>query len=118
MEMILICKQTKKDTMFDVCMKSQYRYLVDLLKTDTKDLDAVYSILTQASREAAGQMFAKNPLNIDDVFKWNDLPIKEVIQTVISDSVTYLSHCRLDQLKNEGPEKDYDNQSSAVDYEC
>lgn len=106
-----------KDTMFDVCTRSQYRYLVDLLKTDINDKDAVYSIFQQALIDVSRQVFERNSFKIDDVFQWHDLPIEERMQTVISDSVTYLSHCRLDLLKNEGPVEDYDNQSSALDYE-
>lgn len=107
----------KNDTVFDACTKSQYRYLVDLLETDINDKDAVYSIFQQALIDVSRQVFEKNPFKIDDVFQWYDLPIEERMQTVISDSVTYLSHCNLDRLKNEGPLEDYDNQSSALDYE-
>lgn len=111
------CQTDKKDTMFDVCTRSQYRYLVDLLKTDINDKDAVYSIFQRALIDVSRQVFEKQSFEIDDVFQWHDLPIEERMQTVISDSVTYLSHCRLDLLKNEGPVEDYDNQSSALDYE-
>lgn len=107
----------KKDTVFDACTKSQYRYLVDLLETDINNEDAVYNIIKQAFIDVSRQVFERNSYKIDEVFQWHNLPFKQRMQTVISDSATYLSHCRLDQLKNEESVEDYDNQSSALDYE-
>lgn len=105
-------------TMIDVCRKSQYRYLVDLLKMhDRSDKDAVYNIIKQALIDVSQQVFERNSYKIDEVFQWHKLPIEKRMQTVISDSATYLSHCRLDRLKNEESVEDYDNQSSALDYE-
>lgn len=110
-------KTNKGNNVLEVCEKSNYRSLADLLETKKTCEGTIYSIIQKALIDVSGRLFEKSLDKFDDDFLRDNPLIPKRIETLIADSIPYLSKCRLEHLKDEVPEEDYGNESSVLDLE-
>ncbi|XP_061169359.1 uncharacterized protein LOC133178653 [Saccostrea echinata] len=104
-------KTNNGDSVSSVCEKFDYISLQDLLDIDIMDSDKAYDIIKRAWITVSSGQFPKN--NYEHLFKFKD----EKIKSLILDSLPYLSHRMLDNLKNEEPLVDDTCLSSVPDLE-
>lgn len=112
-------KTNFNDKVLDVCGNSNFPRLSNLLKTDTIKREKVYNIIRPAFDEVARKGLEKNNKifeELENVDLWGNLLKEENMKTLISNSLPYLSYCKLDQLVNEEL-GDQENQSSVLDLE-
>lgn len=109
-------KTNKGYNVLEVCEKSNYRSLADLLETKETCEETIY-IIQKALIDVSGRLFEKSLDKFDDDFLRDNPSIPKKIETLIADSIPYLSKCRLEHLKDEVPEEDYENESSVLDLE-
>lgn len=110
-------KTNKDDNVLEVCEKSNYHSLADLLETKKTCEGTIYSIIQKALIDVSGRLFEKSLDKFDDDFLRDNPLIPKRIETLIADSIPYLSKCRLEHLKDEVPEEEYGNESSVLDLE-
>lgn len=110
-------KTDKGYTVLEVCEKSKYRSLTDLLETKKTCEETIYYIIQKALIDVSGRLFEKSLDKFDDDFLRDNPLIPKKIKTLIADSIPYLSKCRLEHLTDEVPEEDYENESSVPDLE-
>lgn len=110
-------KTNNGDTVFDICKESNYRSLSDLLKTKKTSEEKTYFIIQKAWIDVSRKLYEKSHDKFDDLFLRDNPLIPKKIENLIADSLPYLSKCRLDLLKNELPEEEYENESSVENLE-
>ncbi|XP_065927268.1 serine/threonine-protein phosphatase 6 regulatory ankyrin repeat subunit A-like [Magallana gigas] len=110
-------KTNKGYNVLEVCEKSKYRSLTDLLETKKTCEETIYNIIQKALIDVSGRLFEKSLDKFDDDFLRDNPLIPKKIETLIADSIPYLSKCRLEHLKDEVPEEDNENESSVLDLE-
>lgn len=99
-----------KDNAIQVCEKSKYHSLVDMLKTDPREKEKVYNIIQQAWIDVTRVVFDRSEMITKDlaiVLKCSDSVEREKnMKILISNSLPYLSHCDFALLENVNPVED------------
>lgn len=114
-------KTNSGDKAMDLCVRSNYHSLVDLLKTGLKEKEKVHNIIQLAWIDVTRTVFDKSEIitqsnDLASVMKWNDsVEVEQNMKTLIFNSLPYLSHCKFDLLGNVKPVDE--NVSSVPDLE-
>lgn len=106
------------DNVLDVCNTSYFPILSDLLKINITKREKVYSIIRPAYDEVARKGLEKNNNileKLENMDLWGNLLKEEKMKALISNSLPYLSYCKLDELVSDEL-VDEENQSSFLEF--
>lgn len=106
------------DNVLDVCNTSYFPILSELLKINITKREKVYSIIRPAYDEVARKGLEKNNNvfeKLENMDLWGNLLKEEKMKALISNSLPYLSYCKLDELVSE-EFGDEENQSSFLEF--